>query len=204
MIDTGIPFFERRIKRVLLDLGVGIREIHTIILTHGHLDHIGCLAYLKSLSEATLICHQSIATALESGGYEEAVPRVLGWRIFNPIVSPILQRRLNPVRPDRVFENTLDLEEYGLTGSLIHTPGHSPGSCSIFLDDGICFLGDLIRERSPGKIDTGLFFHDRNQIFTSLQKITALRPTLIYLSHGTTITGTDLDEFIDQSIHSEI
>lgn len=199
LIDTGHPFQERRIKRILRSHGVKPEDIRTIILTHGHLDHIGCLANLKAHTGAVLICHRSIQSALERGGYEEAVPRVLGWKLFNPLVSTLLRRRMKPVQPDRVIDDYLDLFEYGLPGSVIHTPGHSPGSCSILLEDGICFIGDLLRERSPGMFDTGLFYHDRGQILTSLKKIASLKPETLYLSHGTSLSGSDLDRFLDES-----
>ena len=75
LIDTGIPFQEKRISRALKELGVDPREIKLILLTHGHLDHIGCLFYLKEINGAEIVCHQSIAALLEKGSYEEAVPR---------------------------------------------------------------------------------------------------------------------------------
>lgn len=203
LIDTGIPFHEKRIQGILQSLNVRLTDIQTIILTHGHLDHIGCLAYLKSQSGAAVVCHRSIQTVLESGGYEKAVPRVFGWTILNPILSALLRNRLNPVRPDQLVDESLELKEFGLNGMVLHTPGHSPGSCSIFLDHGICFLGDLLREPSPGVYDTGLFFHDRDQILTSLKIIAALKPKTIYLSHGSTMTGGDLDKFIRVVNHQE-
>ena len=86
LIDTGIPFHEERIIRAFKSLGVGLSDIHTIILTHGHLDHIGCLAYIQAHSGAVVICQRSIASTLEAGDFEEAVPRVLGWKIINPII----------------------------------------------------------------------------------------------------------------------
>ncbi len=199
LIDTGHPFQERRIERILRSLGVNPEDIRTIILTHGHLDHIGCLAYLKARSRAVLVCHRSIQSVLENGGFEEAVPRVLGWKLFNPIVSSLLRKRMKPVQPDRVIDDSLDLIEYGLPGRVIHTPGHSPGSCSILLEGGICFIGDLLRERSPGIFDTGLFYHDRGQILASLKKIAAFKPEMLYLSHGTNLSGSDLDRFLDET-----
>ena len=196
LIDTGIAFHERLIERNLLSMGVKLGDIQTIILTHGHLDHIGGLGYIKSQSDATVICHRSIKSALESGEYEEAIPRVLGWKLFNPLITPLLHTRLVPVHPDQVVDESLDLRELGLPGTVIHTPGHSPGSCSIFLDNRICFLGDLIRETSPGSYDTGLFYHDRDQILISLRKINSLRPKIIHLSHGSTMSGKELEDFI--------
>lgn len=201
LVDAGLPFQERRIETILQSLDVKLTDIQTIILTHGHLDHIGCLSYLVSHSDAVVICHRSIQSALENGGHEKAVPRVFSWKLLNPIVSALLRKRLNPVQVNWVVDECLDLHDFGLNGTLLHTPGHSPGSCSIFLEDGTCFLGDLLREPSPGNFDTGLFYHDRDQILTSLKKIAALKPERIYLSHGTMMTARDLDRFLHQASH---
>jgi len=35
------------------------------------------------------------------------------------------------------------LHEFGIPGSIIHTPGHSPGSVSVLLETGEAFVGDL-------------------------------------------------------------
>lgn len=202
LIDAGMPFHERKIERVLHSLDVGLADIQTILLTHGHLDHIGCLSYLKTRSRAKLICHKSIQAPLENGSYEPAVPRVMGWKLLNPLLSGLLGKRISPIQPDRVFEESLDLRELGIHGMILHTPGHSPGSCSILLDGGICFMGDLLRESSPGSFDTGLFYHDRDQILASLKKIAALKPETIYLSHGTRMAASALEEFLDRADHS--
>lgn len=199
LIDTGIPFHTRQINRALQTLDIELGDIQTIILTHGHLDHIGCLAYLKSRSGAAVICHRTVGSILEGGGYEKAVPRVFGWKLLNPIVSALLGKGLTPVHPDQILDESLDLGEFGLNGRVLHTPGHSPGSCSIILDCGVCFIGDLLRERSPAFFDTGLFYHDRDQILTSLRKVAALGPETIYLSHGTTMSGYDLEKFLSRT-----
>lgn len=199
LVDSGIPFQEKRILRTITDLAVDLADIQAIILTHGHLDHIGCLAHLQNRTGASVICHQSLELTLKAGGYEQAIPRVWIWKVFNPLVSAVLGKRMKPVVPQHVVEDCLDLRDFGLEGVLLPTPGHSPGSCSLLLENGICFIGDLLRERSPGIFDTGLFYHDRDQILDSLEKIAARQPRLIYLSHGTTMSGEDLERFLTEN-----
>lgn len=203
LIDTGIPFQEERIIRAFKSLGVELKDIQAIILTHGHLDHIGCLGFLQERTGAPVICHRSLAGTLAKGGYEKAVPRVLVWKVLNRPLSALLGQRLRPVTAHYIVEESFDLRAFGLTGSILHTPGHSPGSCSLLLDDGICLIGDLLRERSPGTVDTGLFYQDRDQILASLRNIASRKPDLIYLSHGATLSGTALNEFISRADNQE-
>ena len=199
LVDTGLPFFQDRLVHAIQARGVDLSGIQAIILTHGHLDHIGCLAALQDLSGAAVICHSSLAPLLHQGLYEEAVPRVPLWKIFNQLVHQALGGSLQPVQADVVCEESLDLEKYGLAGQLLHTPGHSPGSLSIILETGECFIGDLLREPAPGRYDTGLFYDDLQEIFTSLRKIAAWHPSLVYLSHGSTMSGGELERFIREN-----
>jgi hydroxyacylglutathione hydrolase len=199
LVDTGIPFMEERIFHSLNSRGVKLQDIKLILLTHGHLDHIGCLAYLKNVTGAKVICHQSFAENLSKGSYEKAVARKGLWKVFNDPLSQILARGLKPIEPDYTFEHTFDLASLGFQGKMIHTPGHSPGSASVILEEGICLIGDLLRETKPGIYDTGLFYNDRELIMASLNNIAAHQPETIYLSHGTTLNGAELATFLDQN-----
>lgn len=199
LVDAGLPLFQNHITRALKTLGVDPAEIRAILLTHGHLDHIGGLDYLKEISGAEIICHQSLAPVLKVGRCEQAVPRAPLWKIFNVPVHNLLASGLRPVYPDRVFAEELDLALIGLSGSLLHTPGHSPASSSICLESGEFLIGDLLREKAPGQYDTGLFYADEKEIYTSLKAIEAREPDLLYLSHGSTLSGEGLSQFLKEN-----
>jgi glyoxylase-like metal-dependent hydrolase (beta-lactamase superfamily II) len=199
LVDAGIPFTEDRLHRAFQLREIDPRMIDLILLTHGHLDHIGCLAHLKDISGAKVICHQSLAEILAAGAQETATPRVGIWRVFHQPISALLGSGLKPVQPEHTFIDSIDLDEFGIPGEMVHTPGHSSASSTLFLDGGICFLGDSLREVSPGRYDTGLFYDDREQIINSLKRITSYKPEVIYLSHGTTMTGDQLNAFLEKN-----
>ena len=184
MVDSGIPYLENKINRAFLSCDVDPRDVSHILLTHGHLDHIGCLAYARKITGAKVICHKSFAENLVLGKYETAIPRIYYWKLLNSPISWILGSGLEPVIPDIVFEDELILDDFEIPGKIVHSPGHSPGSCSIILENGEILIGDLIREKKPGVIDTGLFYNEQEQIFESLRKISTYNPIIFYLSHG--------------------
>lgn len=74
----------------------------------------------------------------------------------------------------------------GLTLKVIHTPGHSPGSCSL-LTEGALFSGDLLFEGSVGRTDFPGGSYD--QLLDSLDKIRPLPgSTVVYPGHGPATT----------------
>jgi glyoxylase-like metal-dependent hydrolase (beta-lactamase superfamily II) len=196
LVDCGIPGFEDRLTAAFKFWNIDPRLVTHIILTHGHLDHIGCLAYAKMITGAKIICQESITDQLAAGSFEKAEARVLYWKLLNTPLSRLLATRLEPIMPDLDFELELDIGPIGIPGRLIHTPGHSPGSCSILLKSGEAIIGDLVRKNRKGVIDTGLFHTDRKLILDSLRKILKDNPQSFYLSHGGVVSREELEAFM--------
>jgi glyoxylase-like metal-dependent hydrolase (beta-lactamase superfamily II) len=74
----------------------------------------------------------------------------------------------------------------GLTFKVIHTPGHSAGSCSL-LTDGALFSGDLLFEGSVGRTDFPGGSYDA--LLDSLDKLRPLpEDTVVYPGHGPATT----------------
>jgi len=74
--------------------------------------------------------------------------------------------------------------QFGITGKLLHTPGHTAGSAIMFLETGEVIIGDLVRGK-PGKISLGMFYDDKVKLIKILEEIVSLKPELIYMPHGT-------------------
>ncbi len=100
------------------------------------------------------------------------------------------------VNPDILVDDVFDLSEYGISGKIIHTPGHSQGSISIILDNGETLIGDMVRDAGDGEIGPGMFYEDREALITSLEEVALFESRRIYLSHGNTIDNTGLNNAI--------
>ena len=64
------------------------------------------------------------------------------------------------VNPDILVDDVFGLSEYGISGKIIHTPGHSQGSMSIILDNGETLIGDMVRDEGDGEIGLGMFSYN--------------------------------------------
>lgn len=154
LTDCGGRRRRRQLLRRLRRLGVGPGAPLTLVVTHTHFDHVQNAAEIKRKFAAGIMVH-----ALEAEGFEQGDnPPIHGTlpltrmmtRILN--ASPWLLKRFRygGVDADRVVEGVTDLRPLGFAATLIPTPGHSPGSMSVIVDNEIALVGDALFGIFPG------------------------------------------------------
>lgn len=146
------------------------KKVVAILLTHAHLDHIGGLNAVRQLTKAPVYIHpieQSWLTDPKLNGSAQ-------FRITPPVVC-------EPAEHELADGQVLTLA--GLMINVLHTPGHSPGSCSFVIDEH-CFDGDVIMARSIGRTD--LYGGDFETLMVSIQDKLMDLPdeTILYPGHG--------------------
>lgn len=129
------PAVESEILLELID-GKGF-QLKYIINTHGHGDHIGGNKQLKEKYSAKLLIHQLDEEMLINS------QKNFSFYMGNPIQSP---------SPDGYLRDGMNLYLGQLRLFIIHTPGHSPGSISLKLNN-IIFTGDTLFKESVGRTD---------------------------------------------------
>ncbi len=124
LIDTGAGWSSDQIIDNLRRLGFDPQNLKTILLTHCHIDHIGGAPHLRRKFGSRIYIHSLDAPPLESG---DAVLTAASWyqTTFEP--TPVDVKLSLP-------EEILTLGEERIV--CLHTPGHTPGSISIYLDRG--------------------------------------------------------------------
>lgn len=140
-----------------------------LLLTHGHVDHVYDLIALHS---DKVYLHQS----------EKQV-------LLEPSYSLFDQFGINTACFARIHFS--DPSKLGKAWEVIHTPGHTPGSCSYLLRDDYLFTGDTVFADSVGRTDLpGGDWQAMASSVARLAKLFREKPDLLILpGHGPITTA---------------
>lgn len=143
-------------------------EIAAIINTHGHWDHVGGNIELRQLSGAPIMIHADDAEMLSQPELN---------------MSPHFHVQGRGGTAARLLREGDSIEVGGLSLSVIHTPGHTPGGICLVCED-LLFSGDTLFQLSVGRSD--LPGGDEDELMDSLaQKLRPLPGNLRVLpGHG--------------------
>ena len=187
-IDAGAPGKAVQFSRGLSRAGVQPSDVQLIVLTHGHWDHVGSAAELKTLTGAKLAMHDADRPCLEQS-LTLLPPGVTTWgKVFIAIHTLFLPLiKISAASVDVVLgDESFPLDQYGVLGRILHTPGHSSGSVSVLLDSGEAFVGDLAMNKFPLRLTPGLpiFAEDRGTVIESWHMLLEAGARTIYPAHG--------------------
>lgn len=158
---------ERSVRHVLEQEGCNLT---TLILTHGHWDHIGDAARIKAMG-AKVMAHEADRAMFET-------PEIMGG-----FLPPGIE--IDPVVVDRMIGEGDMVELLGQSVEIRHVPGHCPGNILLyFADEGVAFVGDALFAGSIGRTDlpNGSFEQLANSIRTRIYTLPA--ETRVLPGHG--------------------
>lgn len=154
-------------ERILDYLQTNKLTLKRILLTHGHIDHIGAVKVLKDRTGAEIYIHDLDAEMLNDPVKNLASPFRMAYQ---------------PVSPDHIFSDGSRISLDEITFTVMHTPGHTKGS-SVFLTGTTIFSGDTLFQGSIGRTD--FYGGDYEAMQRSLKKLSELETDYTVLSgHG--------------------
>lgn len=138
LIDTGVAGSESLIFDTIRSAGRHPSEIEWVILTHSHPDHIGAAASIQDATGCSIAAHPAERQWIEDVNLQNHERPVPG---FASLVSGSVQ-----VDRELIDGNIIFLDKSReLSLEILHTPGHTPGSISLFMDcEGVLFSGDAV------------------------------------------------------------
>lgn len=169
--------------RILEVLAKHALTVKAIVSTHAHIDHVGGLRQMQQATGAPVLMH---GEDMELYRHLDAQASWIGMRAPDPAAVDKLLREGDTLRWGRFAANVL------------HTPGHTPGSISLYLapqeedkagaDAGKLLAGDTLFAGSIGRTD--LWGGSLEKILRSIHhKLMALPDeTIVYPGHGAITT----------------
>lgn len=148
-------------------------EIVAILLTHAHFDHMAGLEQVREVTKAPVYIHDLEEDWLTN-------PEKNGSAHWSMVTEPIICQP-----SDQVLQDGQILQLAGFTLQVLHTPGHSPGSVSFYLEqEQLLIAGDTLFAGSIGRTD--LHNGDYDTLMTSIKTkiLTLPEETVVYPGHG--------------------
>ena len=218
LIDVGpkTPEASKALRENLGRHGVQLSDVRRIVLTHAHEDHCGLAKQVRDEAKNAEILVHEWETGHLFGRLAQDEHRRLMLRSGVPdAVFAEMQGMyarislLTDSLADSEFKPLTDnMELEFASGSLrvLHTPGHTPGSCSFIREaDRTIICGDCVLKRitpnpilSPDPIDPNRRFASLAEYLVSLARIREFKPTLAYGGHGDPVT--DFEEIFNRYV----
>ncbi len=204
------------LRRKLGEHGVRIADIRRIVLTHAHEDHCGLARQVRDeAKDAEIFVHEWETGHLFGRLAREEHRKLL---VLSGVPESVLQEMRSLYENISLLTDSLEdgdsktladnAELEFESGSLrvLHTPGHTPGSCSFIREANRTLIcGDCVLKRitpnpilSPDPIDPEKRFRSLAEYLVSLAKLREFQPTLSYGGHGEPIT--DFEEIFHRYV----
>ncbi len=137
--------------RLLAEVAARGLTLEKILLTHGHLDHVGAAAELRDALGIPIIGPQR-----EEQFWLDALPQQAEMFGFPPLLA---------FTPDQWLEDGDTVEVGSIRFEVLHCPGHTPGHVVFYQPEArLAFVGDVLFKGSiglPGHGAMSTFGHER-------------------------------------------
>lgn len=184
LIDTGMSRRRSRLLGELRAAGCPPEDLALVVLTHAHPDHAGSCRFLQAEHGVPVAVHPHDAEKVRTGDMFAGTDHDGGLtaRVVKTLLAPFGMGRFTPFEPDLLLGEGHDLSSHGLEASVVHLPGHSPGSIGILTSAGDLFCGDLLT--GTGGPTRNKIIDDPADYAASVERLHSLGVRTVYPGHG--------------------
>jgi len=188
VVDAGLMGKGGYKIQAIQKLGIKLSDIKRIIMTHTHLDHIGCLKEIRAqIPHAEVWIHEEEANPIEKGDERG----VYGMEMFRSMCMS--QYGLKPgefkFKLDRKLKEGDKLDMGGLSWEVLHIPGHSAGSVALYdRSQKVLIPGDVVyADYAIGRFD--LHGAEGTMLAKSLLRLAELDVEILLPGHNRVVKG---------------
>ena len=220
LIDVGpkTPQAAKVLREKLGREGIQFSDVQRIVLTHAHEDHCGLTKQVRDESKNAEVlvhewetghlfgrlAHEEHRNLMLRSGVPDAV--FLEMQSLYAEIS-LLTDSLADGEFGKLHDN-MELDFEGGALRVLHTPGHTPGSCSFVREaDRTLICGDCVIKRitpnpilAPDPVVPGRRFRSLAEYLVSLARLRSFSPTLVYGGHGEPVT--DFEEIFHRYVRA--
>lgn len=177
LVDTGAPGYGRQIEAQ-----IACERVELIILTHGHIDHIGGTAYLIEKQYIPVMMHPSDVILTVNPTARPLKCCTMRGQLLGFFSEKMLHKKAEPFRLTHLAEEGMRLDEWRISASIVTLPGHTEGSIGVLTDDGALIAGDALMH--IGSVTAPLIYENSAAVEATLEKIGRLGVKWICPGHG--------------------
>jgi glyoxylase-like metal-dependent hydrolase (beta-lactamase superfamily II) len=174
------------------DAKVRPADLTLILHTHLHRDHVRSTAALRRHTDAPVVYHPADELLMRQGQNGKLTPT----SVFSGIPAWLLSyASFETITRDVDVGDNMRLDAFGITGHVVHTPGHTPGSISLVLAAGAAPVDDLLMGgRLAGKVcpyrsHNHYFADDLSRAHASLARLLTKPVKMLFPGHGGPLTA---------------
>jgi glyoxylase-like metal-dependent hydrolase (beta-lactamase superfamily II) len=202
LVDTGMPGEEHAILRAAVKAGIHPSNITLIVHTHAHVDHAGSSAALAGTHGIPTAVHRADESMLRAGRMNPLV----ALRLEARLIKPLVEKPFPAVTPDLFLDEAFNLTDFGVEGTILHTPGHTAGSISVLLPRGAAIVGDVMMggyiggNLSGARPNYHYFADNLPAVDRSIRALLDAGVQTFYVGHGGPLRRDDVQRRFRQAV----